>query len=265
MLIEEVPASVRDTSRAPRRLVLGLTYATAVLLGAFLLFQVQPLISRFILPWFGGNPAVWTTCLLFFQALLFAGYAYAHLSERLLSPAVQAGVHLALLTAALLVLPIAPDSAWKPPDGSNPAGRILLLLTVTVGLPYFVLSTTAPLIQAWFSRTHTGRSPYRLYALSNLGSLAALLTYPFVVEPALDVVEQATLWSRLFMAFAALAAVCALAAAIIRRRTAATNGSALSSSRQSASSAARPTLGDRMLWLGLPAFASMLLLATTNG
>ena len=156
-------------------------FALTIFTGAFLLFQVQPLIGKYILPWFGGGPGVWTTCMLFFQALLLGGYAYAHLLSRL-KPRTQALVHLVLLVAALALLPITPSSTWKPHGGENPVLRILALLTVTLGLPYFVLSSTGPLMQQWFSRANPGRSPYRLYALSNVGSLLALVTYPFLVE-----------------------------------------------------------------------------------
>ena len=134
-------------------------YAATIFLSALLLFQVQPIISRFILPWFGGTPAVWTTAMLFFQALLFAGYAYAHLSVQYLRPLGQIVVHLALLAGAIAALPLVPSDAWKPADGSDPVLRILILLTVTVGLPYFVLSATGPLVQAWFSRTVPGDRP----------------------------------------------------------------------------------------------------------
>lgn len=139
-------------------------FAGATLLGAFLLFQIQPLISKFILPWFGGAPAVWTTCMLFFQIVLFGGYAYSHLIVGRLSSRSQAVVQGLLLLAAIAVLPIAPSAAWKPTDSSLPTLRILLLLTAAVGLPYFVLSTTSPLVQSWFSRSFPGRTPYRLYA-----------------------------------------------------------------------------------------------------
>ncbi|HTU25601.1 MAG TPA: hypothetical protein VMF30_09400, partial [Pirellulales bacterium] len=131
------------TTIRPSRL--AVLYAGTIFLSAFLLFEVQPLISRFILPWFGGGPAIWTTCLVFFQTLLFAGYAYAHVSEHSFRPKQRTVVHLALIGAALLTLPISPADAWKPDDSSYPTARILVLLTVCVGLPYFVLSSTGPL------------------------------------------------------------------------------------------------------------------------
>ena len=150
--------------------------------------------------------------MLFFQIVLFGGYAYSHLVAVRLPPRGQAVAQIVLLLAAICLLPIAPSDSWKPTDSSAPTGRILLLLAATVGLPYFVLSTTSPLIQSWFSRSFPGRTPYRLYALSNFGSLAALLTYPFVFEPAFDVVTQSRLWSWCFPVYAVLTGLCAVAA-----------------------------------------------------
>jgi hypothetical protein len=149
-------------------------YAATIFLSAFLLFQVQPIIAKMILPWFGGSAAVWNTCMLFFQAMLLAGYLYAHWSIRYLTPRRQAALHATLLGLSLLLLPITPGSGWKPTDAAHPAGRILLLLAVNVGLPYFLLSTTSPLVQAWYTRAGRGAVPYRLFALSNLASLLAL-------------------------------------------------------------------------------------------
>ncbi len=157
-------------------------FACAIFTSAFLLFQVQPLIGKFILPWFGGTPAVWTTCMLVFQVLLFAGYAYAHFTSQYLSNRSQAILHLALLAGAMCILPITPDASWKPAPADSPAWRIILLTICTVGLPYFLLSSTGPLLQRWFSCTHADISPYRLYALSNVGSLLALLSYPVFFE-----------------------------------------------------------------------------------
>ena len=125
-------------------------YALTIFTGAFLLFLVQPLIGKYILPWFGGAPAVWTTCMLFFQLLLLAGYAYAHCSARWLKPKIQAIVHLVLLVAAMALLQnITPSDAWKPTDGANPTLRILGLLLASIGLPYFVLASTSPPAHRW--------------------------------------------------------------------------------------------------------------------
>lgn len=240
---------------------LQVDFALTILTSAFLLFQVQPLISKFILPWFGGSPAVWTTCMLFFQVVLFAGYAYAHLSSRLLTPRWQAVVHLAVLAIAMCSLPIAPGASWKPTDASSsPTLRILLLLAANVGLPYFTLSATGPLIQSWFARAYPGRSPYRLYALSNFGSLLALVSYPFVFEPVFDVLFHTKLWS---IGFACFVVPCAAAALWLRLRADAT-ATAAASQTDGTDQTARPTLGRRALWLGLPACATLMLLATTN-
>src|SRR5215218_9201667 len=169
-----------------------LPFAFTIFAGAFLLFAVQPLIGKYLLPWFGGGPGIWATCLLFFQTVLLGGYVYAHLSATKLTPKKQAIVHGVLLVVAVLTLPIIPGAQWKPHGDEAPIWRILLLLSVTVGIPYFVLSATGPLMQQWFSQTHPGRSPYRLYALSNAGSLIALLAYPFYFERAFSRQTQAT-------------------------------------------------------------------------
>ena len=153
----------------------ALGYATTVFLSAFLLFQVQPLVSKAILPWFGGAPSVWTTCMLVFQGLLFFGYLYAHLM-RGFGARTRTIVHLTILSLAILSLPILPSDAWKPESVDSPVMAIMAILAVCVGAPFFVLSTSGPLLQDWFRRTHPGRSPYRLYALSNAGSLLALLS-----------------------------------------------------------------------------------------
>ena len=184
--------------------------ALTILLSAFLLFQVQPLISKMILPWFGGTTAVWTTCMLFFQVLLVAGYSYAHVLSRLKSRQLQMIVHVTLIVVAVLTLPITPTDRFKPAGSSLPTMRILWLLVLNVGLPYFVLSATGPLVQAWYAMHYSGRSPYRLYALSNIGSLGALVTYPFVFEPAFDLPTQGSLWSVVFVGFGTCCAVLAV-------------------------------------------------------
>ena len=177
-------------------------YASTIFLSAFLLFQIQPLLGKFILPWFGGTPAVWSTTMLFFQALLTGGYAYAYGLIDRLDEKRQAVIHGMLLLASLLLLtfttltwraPILPDATWKPRGVGFPVWDILKILLVAIGLPYFVLATNSPLMQAWFARRYPGRSPYRLYALSNAGSLLALLTYPILIEPALTLQNQAAL------------------------------------------------------------------------
>jgi len=248
------------------RRLLGATYALTVFASAFLLFQVQPLISKYILPWFGGTPAVWTTCMLFFQVTLFAGYAYAHFAAEKLPARGQALIHLALLAIGWAVLPIVPDSAWKPTGPEQPTWRIVSLLTVSVGLPFFILSTTGPLLQHWFSRTHAGKSPYRLYALSNAGSLLALLSYPFVFEPAWSTTMQAQIWSWGFVGFAGLCALCAVGVA----SGGAASGEAASAAAIPAVDATavspprRLSFGLYALWFFLAMVPSVLLLAMTN-
>ena len=237
-----------------------LPFALTIFLGAFLLFQVQPLIGKFILPWFGGTPAVWTTCLLFFQVLLLGGYTYAHLVTRWLSRRTQAVLHTLLVGTALWLLPIVPGVEWKPSPGDDPMWRILRLLTVCLGVPYFALSATGPLLQAWFADVKPGTSPYRLYALSNVGSLLALLSFPFLFEPAFSRQMLATTWGWGFGAYAVLALVCAALAWRSRPAVTVTVVEAFTA----ALSDPPPALVTRGLWLGLPACASMLLMATTN-
>jgi hypothetical protein len=275
---------MESSMTANRSSALAWWSAMTILLSAFLLFQVQPLISKKILPWFGGSPAVWTTCVLFFQVVLLGGYAYSHWLIRFVRPNLQGIVHLAILVIAVLTLPIIPSSWWKPADGNYPALRILALLTAEVGAPYFVLSTTGPLVQAWFAQLYPGRSPYRLYSLSNVGSLAALLTYPFLFEPNLPVDSQQTLWNQgalwsfAFIVFAVLIGVMALtmwreskaAGAAKPAQPTVTAAEGLVAKEQGTKTAEAPIIDEppsaflRAGWLALAATASMSLLAITN-
>jgi hypothetical protein len=170
-------------------------YGITIFISALLLFQVQPVLARILLPWFGGTASVWASCLVFFQTTLLLGYLYAHWSATYLRPLLQRWVHTGLLMGAAALLPLAIDPAWKPSPGSDPTWRILGALAASIGLPYFLLSTTGPLLQAWFARSHPGVTPYRLYALSNAGSLLGLLTYPVLVEPRLTLSVQTRVWS----------------------------------------------------------------------
>jgi SAM-dependent methyltransferase len=237
---------------------LVILFALTIFLGAFLLFQVQPMMAKFILPWFGGGPGVWTVCLLFFQACLLGGYAYAHALSRFFSRRTQVMTHVVLLVAALFFLPIVPGAHWEPQTDGNPTGRILLLLTVCLGLPYLMLSSTGPLLQAWFSQCRPGVTPYRLYALSNAGSLLALISYPFVFEPALTRRAQAGIWAWSFGAFVLLCGGCAW----LLWRTAPAEKKP-EASRQEAGDRP-PTAAVKAWWFALPACGSVLLLATTN-
>lgn len=238
-----------------------ISYALTIFTGAFLLFLVQPLIGKYILPWFGGSPGVWTTCLLFFQLLLLGGYAYAHGLSSRLSPKRQTQVHLALLFLSLAFLPIIPSENWKPAPGADPTWGILRLLTVCIGLPYFVLSATGPLLQHWFSRAHPGRSPYRLYSLSNVGSLLALLSYPFFFEPRFTRPTQAWLWSAGLMVYMGSCAYCAWRAG---RHSTIDPAPAASPVASPETIPLSPLRAQKWLWIGFPAIASVLLMATTN-
>lgn len=233
-------------------------HAGTIFLSAFLLFLVQPIIAKQILPWFGGSAAVWATCMGFFQLALLAGYAYADWTTRRFTPRRQAMLHGGLLAASLLLLPIIPSAAWKPTGAENPSWLILGLLAVTIGLPYVLLSTTTPLVQAWFARRHHHAMPYRLFALSNLASLLALLAYPFTIEPWLTTRTQSLVWSALYAAFVAL---CGWAAADSVRAETTTAGLRAS---DTALAAVRPGLGPRLEWLALAAMGTFLLLAVTN-
>ena len=184
-------------------------YALTIVVSAFLLFQVQPIIAKIILPWFGGSAAVWTVCMLFFQMALLLGYLYAHALVRYLKPRTQMLVHAGLLLVSALALPVYPNASWKPLGGDEPTLRILGLLAVTVGLPYFLLSTTGPLLQAWYARRFQGAMPYRLYALSNAGSMFALLSYPVLFEPVFTTHQQAWMWSAAYGVFVVLCGVTA--------------------------------------------------------
>ncbi len=233
-----------------------LAYACTIFLSAFLLFAVQPMIGKIILPWFGGSAAVWSTCLLFFQAALLAGYLYAHRATRSLKPKHQATLHIALMAISLALLPILPSPTWKPSQAGDPSLRILLLLTATIGLPYLLLSTTSPLLQAWYVAAKPGAVPYRLFALSNFGSLLALLSYPVFVEPLFTTHGQAYGWSGIYVVFVLICAALAW-----RAMRAAPEPSPETIAAPLSPS---PSWTIRILWTALAACASTLLLAISN-
>lgn len=240
-------------------------FAASIFLSAFLLFQIQPMVGKFILPWFGGTPAVWSTVMLFFQVLLTGGYAYAYWLIGRTPTKRQPAIHIVLIALALIVLiilslvwtsPITPGPSWKPEDVGSPVLDIFKLLMVSVGLPYFILAANGPLMQAWFSRLFPERSYARLYALSNVGSLAGLLAYPILVEPVLSLRGQGWAWSAGFALFGLLAAWIA-----------ARSGQATPRAQPKARrvlSAKRPSLALSSLWIALSATASLFLLSVTN-
>src|SRR5258708_1233959 len=161
----------------------GWLCGTTIFISACLLFLVQPILGKIVLPWFGGSAGVWAACLVYFQASLLVGYAYAHALRRLLTPKQQAVVHVVLLAVSVVFLPILPSPLWGEAGHADPAFRILGLLVSTVGLPCVLISATSPLLQAWYADLRPKASVYRLYALSNVGSMIGLLSFPLLVEP----------------------------------------------------------------------------------
>ena len=231
-------------------------FAVTIFTSAFLLFLVQPIVAKQVLPWFGGAAAVWATCLVFFQTALLLGYAYADLVIRRISPRAQLRVHLVVLVVSLVSLPIVPAAYWKPTGAEQPIFLILGMLAFTIGLPYFLLSTTSPLLQAWFARRFPGRNPYRLFALSNLASLVALLGYPFLLEPWVPTRMQALGWSAGYAVFVMLAAAAAWSAR---------KGAAIPvPSVEVVSDEPPPTAARQVLWCTLAATGSVMLLAVSN-
>src|SRR5678816_2583849 len=236
-------------------------FALTIFASAFLLFLVQPIIAKQILPWFGGSAAVWTTCLVFFQAALLAGYAYADIVVRRIDHGKQVLLHGALLAAGVLFLPIVPGAFWKPAGTESPAALILGLLTVTLGLPYFLLSTTSPLLQAWFSRRYPDHNPYRLFALSNLASLLALVGYPFLIEPWIPTRTQAFDWSIGYGVFVVLCAATAWSSA---RGVRGVSGVTPGANATAQPPGPPPAWTRSLLWCSLAATGSVLLLSVTN-
>ena len=257
--------SITDVDARSKFAPFTILYATTIFLGAFLLFQVQLIIGKYILPWFGGSPSVWNTCLLLFQILLLLGYLYAHLVSTRLAVRSQTRLHFALLLVSLAVLaimayrwpsPITPGAGWRPVPGESPEWRVILVLAASVGFPFLILSTTGPLLQVWLSRAQQ-RSPYRLYALSNLGSLLALVSYPFLEERFLFLRVQGWTWSVAYCLFLLGYGACALVA---QRHSSATENLPVPVSDVSA----KPNITSRLMWLALAACASAMLIATTN-
>ena len=238
-----------------------LLYAITIFCSAFLLFLVQPIIAKQILPWFGGSATVWTTCLVFFQTTLLIGYAYSDIVVRRLSARAQASLHTLLVAASCLLLPIIPAAHWKPLGSENPSLLILGLLAATIGLPYFLLSTTSPLVQAWFARSFPGRSPYRLFALSNFASMLALVGYPFVLEPRVATRVQSYGWSGAFVVFALLTAASAWYSLRAPRPVMA---GAMAPVGDGIGNEPPPSVGRQFLWIALAAMGSYLLLAVSN-
>ena len=236
-----------------------ISFATTVFLSAFLLFQIQPIVAKMILPWFGGSSSVWSTCLVFFQAELLLGYLYVHLLHELLSPRRQNLVHGVLLLLSLATLPVIADPAWKDAAFESPTWSVLVVLASAVGMPYLLLSTTGPLMQAWYARSFASMMPYRLYALSNLASMLALLSYPLLVEPYFPVIQQAWAWSAAYILF-----VLACLTSAWQSWKGVSSERELAAETTSAAATARPSWRECLLWVGLAMTASILLLAITR-
>lgn len=237
-----------------------LVYAGTIFASAFSLFLVQPIIAKQILPWFGGTAAVWAICMVFFQLVLLAGYGYADALARHLTPRRQVLVHVLLLAASLLFLPIIAQSHWKPTGDEDPTLRILGLLLATIGLPYFLLSTTGPLIQSWVARVGLGANVYRFFSLSNMASLLALISYPFLIETRSALLGQAWGWSLLYALFAVLCG----ASGLYYLRHFHSLPPPAHAKEHVAEADWDPTWLDYLLWLLPAATASWLLLAITN-
>ncbi len=232
-------------------------FGTTILLSAFLLFLSEPLISKLILPWFGGSSAVWAMCLLFFQTNLLAGYFYAHLLTKYLRTRWQVLFHCGLLFVSLFWLPLLPSMRWIPKPGQDPSWLVLGVLAGCIGLPYSLLSATSPLLQKWFARTGDSGLPYRYFALSNAGSLLALLSFPILIEPHQTTHEQASMWSLAYLGFVLL---CSFTAAVVFR-----SSIMLPATHTDVRERSAPTPRLRkLIWLALAAFPSALLLSVTN-
>lgn len=247
-------------------------YALTIFLSAVLLFQVQLIMAKHLLPWFGGTPALWTTCMLFFQVALTGGYAYSHAIVNRLSNRRQSRIHLFVLGSSVVLLvwqiiawhsPLLPGAGWKHVGSSMPIIRVLGLLAVSAGVPFFILSTTSSLLGAWFGRSFPNRSPYTLYAVSNAGSLLGLLSYPFLVEPNFGLALQSRMWTGCYVLFVACCGYIALRSG--RQGSAPSLGrDKLDAASARSAKGEKPTVPDRMLWLILAACASTVFLATTN-
>ncbi len=236
-------------------------YAITIFLGSFLLFQVQPILAKQLIPLFGGSPAVWTACMLFFQTVLVAGYAYAH-GLTYLKKRKQAFVHLCLLGSGLLFLHLDLASSRPVIGMDSPIPTILWLLTTSVGFPFLMLSASAPLLQHWFIAGNQGKSPWKLYALSNAGSLMALLSYPVFFEPLIGISSQARIWGWGYTLYLTLCGVCLFR--LLQGDNASkypTDGAAEQSTKGQGTSI---TIADTVLWFACSACGSAMLLAVTN-
>lgn len=251
-----MPSAADQTSVSRNRLIL-VVYTAAIFTSALLLFSVQPLFTKMVLPRLGGSPAVWSVAMVFFQSLLLGGYAYAHYLMQIRNRIVPVAVHLALLVIALLTLPLSIANGWGEPPTSGYAFWLLGLFAVSIGLPFFALAANNPLLQAWFVRTGhpNGPDPYFLYASSNIGSFLALLSYPVLLEPMFTLRTQNLIWTSLYGLLILLIAACG----VLLLRSAA---NVVIEQRDHADAPA-PRWALRLRWIFLAAVPSGLLIAVT--
>ncbi len=252
-----------ETARIRGRCTVPVLFAVTLFLSASLLFLVQPMVAKMVLPLLGGTPAVWNTCMVFFQAALLAGYAYAHAAPAWLGLRRQVIVHVVLLLAPLIVLPIAIGPEWSPAGDAHPVPWLLGLLAVAVGLPFFVVSTSAPLLQKWFAGTghDSARDPYFLYGASNIGSMLALLAYPTVVEPFLPLADQSRLWQIGYILLVGSAMICAM---LLWRSSAHAAPDAVAVESTPAEAPTQLTRRQRLHWIALAFVPSSLMLGVTT-
>ena len=259
---------IRARSGARGRTGFGVAalFTITMFVSAALLFVVQPMFARMILPLLGGSPSVWNTAVVFYQVGLLGGYLYAHITRSLLRPRQQALLHAGVILLPLLALPIAVPAGWTPPTASNPIPWLLLLLTVAIGLPYFVVSTSSPLLQSWFARTDhpAAHDPYFLYAASNVGSMLSLLAYPFVIEPRLELLQQSRVWS---IGYGLLVLLVLLCVVVVWRSTGEQAQPATINAQDATSESATPstevTWPQRIRWALLSAVPSSLMISVT--
>src|SRR4051794_24399912 len=250
-----LPSAADQNSVSGNRLIL-IVYTAAIFTSALLLFSVQPLFTKMVLPRLGGSPAVWSVAMVFFQSLLLGGYAYAHVLMQLRNRIVPVAVHLALLVVALLTLPLSIANGWGEPPTSGYAFWLLGLFAVSIGLPFFALAANNPLLQAWFVRTGhpDGPDPYFLYASSNIGSFLALLSYPVLLEPMFSLHTQNLIWTALYGLLVVLIAGCGML--LLRSPV-------VAAARSDDVDAVAPSWALRLRWIFLAAVPSGLLIAVT--
>src|SRR5712692_4999208 len=248
-------ATAVATRRDPGRTLLLATFTAAIFTSAALLFMVQPMFTKMVLPRLGGAPSVWSVAIVFFQAALLAGYAYAHWLTRCASPRVSAAIHLAVMIAASLALPLSIAAGWGRPPARGEALWLMGLFTASIGLPFFALAANSPLLQAWFAGTDhpAAKDPYFLYAASNVGSFFALVSYPIVIEPFVRLGDQAWSWSIGFCLLIALLAGCGA----LRWHSPHENV------RADGTAEAPPSWKDAGFWMALAAVPAGLLVAVT--